>query len=121
MRNRFIIVGLFMVAMIIFVFSSFSFSQESPTLYWYRVNVVEGQTVHTFQGTFEYNEKELIEKIKTEDFILLENIIFYDQLGKIMNLDVWDPTLQPRTYLNTKYITAITPLKGDPRKTISNQ
>ena len=114
MRNRFIITGLFTIAMVIFAFSSSAI--EGQSLFWYRVKILEGQGTYDYQGSSEYNEKEFIEQLNRENFIMLDNLVYMDQTRKVKSFTEWDPSVKPRVYLNPKYILAVVPLTGDPRK-----
>ena len=117
MRNKFIIIGFFTIAMVIF--ASSLFAEESPTLFWYRIKILEGENTYTYVGSSTLNEEEFIAKLKKDDFIILSNLVYYDQMGKIKSLSEWDPTMKSKVYLNPKYIVSVIPLTGDPRKVVS--
>ena len=90
---------------------------EMKKQYWYRITIDQAGHEYGYYGTSELSEKELVEKLKTEDYILLDNLVYYDSQQRIKNWSDWFPNIYSRVYINPKQIISIQVLKENPKKT----
>ena len=83
---------------------------------WYRIIIDQAGKEYGYYGTSELPEKEFVKKLKTEDYIFLDNLVYYDNQGRVKNWSDWYPDILPRVYVNPKRIISVQVLKEDPKK-----
>ena len=114
MAKKFLIAGVFVTMMFFGV--SCGFAEKDSSLFWYRVRILDGQTSYSYVGSSPLDESNFIKKLGGGSYILLENLVYFDQTRKAKDFTEWDPTTLPRIYINPKYISAVLPLDGAPRE-----
>ena len=90
-------------------------SKAASSLNWYRVEVMNGYETYCFFGSSTLGEETFIQKLSNQEYVLLENLFFFDDNQEPKSWAEWDPMLQPRVYLNPQYVVSVLPLTGDPR------
>ena len=83
--------------------------------HWYRVEMVSGSETYCFFGSALEDPGTLLQKIQGHEFVLLEDLIFYDEDDEIKSWSEWDPTYLSKVFLNPQYIINVMPMAGDPR------
>ena len=85
--------------------------------YWYRISIDQADGEYSYCGTSELTEKELVEKLKTEDYLFLDNLIWRNNQGHVKSWTDWLPNVCPRIYINPKRIISVQVLKEAPKET----
>jgi hypothetical protein len=83
--------------------------------HWYRIEVVAGGETHCYFGSSAFAERDLVQRIQTGEFVLLDQLTYYDEDGDARPWTEWDPAYLPRIHLNPRFVVSILPLSGDPR------
>lgn len=84
-------------------------------MFWYAVTIQEGPNVRHFFGTSPLREEEFGEQLAGTAFVRLDNVLYRDNVG-YKDWKEWDPIVEPRVYLNPKFILAVMPISRDPRE-----
>ena len=84
--------------------------------HWYRVEVAAGGETHCYFGTSPRVESELVKAIEAREFVLLDNLTYFDEDGQARTWTEWDPHYLPRIYLNPRHVVSVMCLVDDPRK-----
>lgn len=90
--------------------------QISERIYWYRLEILNGDESYCFFGSSLYAEDEFVRRLNSQEYLRLDNIIFYDEEGEAKSWAEWDPNYIPRAYVNPRYVVSLMPLAADPRK-----
>ena len=93
------------------MFASISYAQD----FWYTITFQTGTGTYDYHGTSDLNESDLIKKIQTDSFVLVKNLVYFDNQQKAKSWSEWAPQQKPQIYLKSSNILAIHPLTGDPR------
>jgi hypothetical protein len=89
---------------------------DRMALHWYRAEVSAGTETHCYFGSSRMTEEELVRTIQQEEFVLLDDLTYFDEEGEARAWTEWDPQYLPRIHLNPKHIVSIMRLADDPRK-----
>jgi hypothetical protein len=95
---------------------------KPPKQFWYQVTVAlpNSEGKYTFVGSSSLAEDKIVKALaKAEEFIKLDDVLYADKKGKYKSWHEWDPTTEPRLYLNPKNVLVVQPLVGDPRDVVS--
>jgi hypothetical protein len=107
------------LALCVVAFVAFAEEGKAKEQHWYEVDIMR-PTYYGYICTLPYAETELKEILaKTNDFVLLDNLVYRDQSGKYKEWKEWDATQVGRVYVNVKCIISVQPLAGDPRKIVT--
>jgi len=85
-------------------------------LNWYRAEVIAGTETHCYFGSSSMSEEALVRTIQAGEFILLNDLTYFDEDGEARAWTEWDPQYLPRIHLNPKHIVSVMRLVDDPRK-----
>ena len=88
---------------------------------WYRVEVQIGAESYFFTGSSQFDEPELLRKLSSGDFFVLEDLVYIDEDGTVRPWTEWDPECHPRICLNGKFVLSVMPLVGDPRRRMTSE
>ena len=83
--------------------------------HWYRIDVVEGNESRVLVGTSDLEPAQLIEHLRTGEYLVLHDLSYRDNQNKIVSWSTWDPRLASVAYVNPQYVTVVMPFAGDPR------
>ncbi|MEM7391513.1 MAG: hypothetical protein AAF492_04120 [Verrucomicrobiota bacterium] len=84
--------------------------------FWYRVELMNGDETYCFFGSSTLTEDQFVKKLSSLEYVMLENLVYFNEDQEPRSWAEWDPMLQPRVHLNPKYVVSLLPLNGDPRK-----
>jgi hypothetical protein len=82
---------------------------------WYRVDFIEGEKGRSHIGASEFEPPQLIERLKTDNYLMLSDLSYRDNQNRIVSWSKWDPRLLAIAYINPKCVTCVMPFAGDPR------
>ncbi|MBN1899301.1 MAG: hypothetical protein JW827_11025 [Spirochaetes bacterium] len=101
---------LFMIVIVIFLTGQTS---KAKGKYWYQVTVTPGDTknYYDYYGSTSLSEEEFIKRLKGNDYIVLENLVYFDKEGEVHSWDEWNSVLENRIYINPKSIISVNPVK----------
>lgn len=91
-------------------------NENKPIRHWYRLEIQTGDTTYQCIGSSVLDEKEFAKQLAGDDYIVLDDVSYLDNTGKIKGWQEWDPKSVPRLYVNPDYVILFNPMKDDPRK-----
>ncbi len=74
---------------------------------------------YTYVGSSPLSPDELAKEAGKGEYIRLENLLYQDR-GEVREWAQWDNREEPMVLINSSYIVAIQPFKGDPRTLTKN-
>lgn len=83
--------------------------------HWYRIDVVEGDKTRAIVGTSELDPLQLVQRLKGDDYLALNDLSYRDNQNRIVPFSGWDPRLGSIIYLNPRHVISVIPFAGDPR------
>jgi len=116
MKSRLLVI---VTAVVVLLSVGISAAADKASNHWYQVTIslptTEGK--YTFVGMSLLTEDELVKSLaKADEFIKLDDCLYYDKKGGYKSWSEWDPIAEPRLYINPKHIVVLQPLAGDPRR-----
>jgi hypothetical protein len=84
--------------------------------HWYRVEMLSGHDTYLYFGSTTLNEASLMKQLGAGGFVLLEDLVYFDDNERIQGWSEWDPHYLARVYLNPTYVISIMPMAEDLRK-----
>jgi hypothetical protein len=91
--------------------------EKKANYHWYKLNIQTGSSTFQCTGGSPLDEKEFVKQLAGTEYIALEDLVYMDQTGKVKSWQEWDARVQPRAYVNPKYVIFVNPMAGDPRET----
>ena len=88
---------------------------DEKKIRWYRVELLNGDETYCFFGSSLLTEEEFVGKLSRQEYVMLENLVYFDEEQEPKSWAEWDPMLQPRVHLNPRFVVSLLPLTGDPR------
>ena len=83
---------------------------------WFRIEVSAGGETHCYFGTSSQVETDFVKAIEANEYVLLEELTYFDEDGKARGWTEWDPHYLPKIYLNPSHVVSVMCLVDDPRK-----
>jgi hypothetical protein len=114
--KRYILIILAILAIAVIAVWKLAFFKVKPPHYWYQVKIERPQKSFDLFGSSPLDEKQFAKQMGTQEFLVLENVIYFDEHKQEEGESGKQPSLENRVYLNPKYIIAFQPLSGDPRE-----
>jgi hypothetical protein len=88
---------------------------DQPGRHWFRVTVdQDGETVD-YHGTSSLDESGFAEQVAKQPFVVLDDLVFYDDNGEVKPWSDNDPDVEPRVHIRCERIVSFMALKRDPR------
>ena len=84
--------------------------------HWYRVEMTSGIENFYMWGSSSLDEDALMAKMNDGAFVMLDDLIYFDEEGNAKGWSEGDPQCKPRVHLNSRFLISLMPLIGDPRK-----
>ena len=83
--------------------------------HWYKVDVRDGEKNRAIVGTSELDPAQLVQKLKGDDYVVLNDLSYRDNQNRIVPFSGWDPRLGSVIYINPRYVITVHPFAADPR------
>ena len=110
-----------MLALLAAVLTASAGEDKPARQFWYEVTIAlpNSEGKYSFVGRSSLSKEEIVKSLaKAEEFIKLDDCVYKDKKGKYRTWHEWDPTMEPRLYVNPKHIIVVHPLVGDPREVV---
>lgn len=91
-------------------------AMQQDKKHWFRVEAfVEGE-YFTYYGNSPHDTAELARRLSANEWITLDDLVYYDDNDRLLSWTEWDPQCLPRVVLNPRHILYAIPLVQDPRR-----
>jgi hypothetical protein len=72
---------------------------------WFKMHINDGSSSGcAFVGFSESHLEELVKKALADEYIRLDNLLYCDRSGALMECEKWDAAQIPTAFINTKTI-----------------
>ena len=115
MRRCYVAGVMLVMAFVIFCGADARGEEKKTERHWYMMQIQTGSTTYQCFGSSLLDEKEMTKQLNGTEYVVLDDLVYRDNEGKIKSWQEWDPLMGARVYMNPKYIILFQPLPNEPR------